>query len=484
MIKGADVAARASRVIVQSQRGQALALGLALLSLGGLVVVLGFNAAQTAAARARLTHVADAAAYSGALVQARALNLLATINRAQIAHQVAMAHLVTLGSLAQFADVQSRQVARGNPPAYVIARLFGIAHGKAYRSAASASGAVGAVKRGASLHRAFAEHDKTVHQVLERTTAAIVRSLPKAREAAMRAVVQANYPGMPVEVGAQVSRAQQTPVAPTIRLTVLDDNLPGYIGIARGAALRPAVETAVSHYGFLKPRRHIARGFWPVSPRCIFLRNELRRNGSTNLDPWGRWESDDTQSYHALKSNRYIGCYFREYAMGWGAVDDGDSQSATADGGEPAPHDFSRISFWRWSLKRFGMNIYGGHANMLAELYKRPARITWAQQGLPDHAVLNGDRPDAPMRFSIRLTQDAGLLRTTDAASPLHIVGRFRYQGLGGSDHVAVVSAAQTDYVLPPEVGARDRHPNLFRQFWQARLSPVGLVDRLRVRFS
>ena len=74
----------------------------------GLVLLAGAVAALVAMhrlgriieQRVRLTHAVDAAAYSGALLQARHLNAIAYANRSQIAHQVAMAHLVTLAASA------------------------------------------------------------------------------------------------------------------------------------------------------------------------------------------------------------------------------------------------------------------------------------------------------------------------------------------------------------------------------------------------
>jgi hypothetical protein len=83
------------------QQGQALVLGLLMAAVAAASLVVLYNLGQTVESRARLTHAADAAAYSGALEQARALNALAYVNRTQIAHQVAMAHLVTLAASAQ-----------------------------------------------------------------------------------------------------------------------------------------------------------------------------------------------------------------------------------------------------------------------------------------------------------------------------------------------------------------------------------------------
>ena len=125
---------------LHSQQGQVLVLGLLLASAAALVFVRYFDTGMVVAEKARQDHALDAAAYSGALVQARALNMLSYIHRAQAAHQVAMAHLVTLGSWAHFAGTEALRASMGNPPAYVIGMHFGPEHAAAYLAALKASG--------------------------------------------------------------------------------------------------------------------------------------------------------------------------------------------------------------------------------------------------------------------------------------------------------------------------------------------------------
>src|SRR5690606_40704926 len=119
----------------QAQQGQVMVLALILGAAVALAFVRYFNLGSVVAERARQDHALDAAAYSGALVQARGLNMLAYIHRTQAAHQVAMAHLVTLGSWAHFAGTEARRLAMANPPAYVIGMHFGAEHAAAYLAA-------------------------------------------------------------------------------------------------------------------------------------------------------------------------------------------------------------------------------------------------------------------------------------------------------------------------------------------------------------
>src|SRR3546814_12861696 len=99
-----------------------MVLGRLLAGIALIAFLRYFSTGQVVAAKAKQLHALDAAAYSGALVQARALNMLAYINRAHVGHQLALAHLVTLGSWASLGATQARQLAAGNPPLHLIDR--------------------------------------------------------------------------------------------------------------------------------------------------------------------------------------------------------------------------------------------------------------------------------------------------------------------------------------------------------------------------
>lgn len=278
------------------QRGQVLAPGLLLLGVLAAVLAMLHGLGRMVEARARLTHAADAAAYSGALEQARRLNFLAYANRAQVAHQIAMAHIVTLGASMAFTDTLAGQRRRNNPPGNLLATLFGRDVGQAYRAArADPLAQVG-------LAQAYAEHDRVVHEVLAAASAAAVAGLPAARERLMRAVLQDNY-------GDGTSAAQPVP-------RVLRDAWPGYVrrrAATPGIGLWSAVEQAVDRYGFLGRRDGTRRNALPANGRCPKSPHVLRRRGSTWLGTDGRWGALDTQSFHSSRWNRWAGCYYREY---------------------------------------------------------------------------------------------------------------------------------------------------------------------------
>ncbi len=84
------------------QAGQSIVLFLGFIAaiLGSLLVV--FNVGQTTNAKMRAMNAADAAAYSGAVWEARTLNLQAYMNRAMVANEVAIAQSVSLRSWIEY----------------------------------------------------------------------------------------------------------------------------------------------------------------------------------------------------------------------------------------------------------------------------------------------------------------------------------------------------------------------------------------------
>lgn len=405
----------------RAQQGAALAWGLVSLSLLSVAWLGYFHVNQIAEQQGRLSLVLDAAAYSAATEQARTLNLLAYINRAQLGHQLALAHLLTLATWDRAAQTQSGQMRGGNPPAYLIAMMFGPGHGSAYLGARSA----GDGQR--SLEQAFEGHQQLIHQVLAKAQDQLVQELPQRRSAIIQAILDGSLPDWPAQ-----NRSWQ----------LEGDGWPGFLQRRSGLAQwRPALMRLTALYGFLGPRDHLASSFWVVDPRCPLWRHRLRRLGRTDMDGHGRWHSSDTQSLHAVRANRWLGCYFREYAMAWAL------QTPMETSGIQAPADFSAQSFWRWALEQGNTSLFSADDNAVAKAWARRDVTDWKQAGLPEG-------------YSIAMP-----------GSRLGLCLRMRGQGhLGQAVHAH--SCAQTFFSLPP--GSHDEDSgssSLFLPFWQARLS-------------
>jgi len=425
----------------RSQQGQALVLGMLLAALLGLAWMRYFATGQVLAAKTRLVHGLDAAAYSGALVQARTLNFLSYLNRARLAHQVAMAHLVTLGSWAQFAGMEARRLAQGNPPAHLIGLMFGADHGRAYLAAAAATGLEARARASGSLGRAHTAHERFVHELSADLTRALVRDLPQVRLDAMRAVLASHYP-------------EYDPG--DLKPEVVDD---AWTGLLRHHAPDGPLFDLVRHlaglYPFLAPRNHTARNPWPVSGRCPHLRHELRRRGGTALDDSGRWRAGDTQSFHAVRSNRWIGCYYREYAMGWAWMPAQPGQAMDAEHVDVPPEDFSDQDFWRWVRSVAQWDLVDGRDNPLANSYALRDRLSWSSRGLGNYLdVASGAGQSAAAGFVVRMVLPDARGR------PIH-----------------ALSAAESLFSRPERrPDGLDESPNLFHPYWHARLA-AALAD-------
>lgn len=83
-------------------RGQALILAVVALLVLCLGLIVLFNSGQTVTKKVQLVNTADAAAYSAAVQQARAFNLIAYMNRASVANEVAVAQMVSWQSWMNF----------------------------------------------------------------------------------------------------------------------------------------------------------------------------------------------------------------------------------------------------------------------------------------------------------------------------------------------------------------------------------------------
>lgn len=91
---------------MRRQAGQVLPLAVACLFVCALFLYFAVSSGQLVDEKIRITNAADAAAYSAATVEARALNFTALANRAIVANQVALAQALSVASWTDyFADL-------------------------------------------------------------------------------------------------------------------------------------------------------------------------------------------------------------------------------------------------------------------------------------------------------------------------------------------------------------------------------------------
>ena len=416
------------------QTGQVLVLGVVCLALLVLFFQRAFWVGDTSAARMRQNSATDTAAYSAALVQARLLNMLALLNRAYVAHHVASAHLATAASWEHFSLTQAEQFSRANPPASLIGLMFGSAYARAYaasgaaRSWGDAQALQNAMQVAASAHAAF------TNQLFGQLQRNLQTHFFELAQRNAHTVLVRNYPEQQGSSTLQLSITQQP-----------------YTVVATEAAqsfVAEWVRATAEQFGFLQPRNQTAKNTWSVSSRCPHLRHQLRRRGETRLDETGRWHSGDTLSFHALRSNRWVGCYYREYAMGYAWVPGRQGVAPDDPFSDDPPDNFSQQDFWRWVNSVAGWDLLGESANPLASSY-----------GVKRARALNSARLQ-PVRVLASGVYSVSL--------QLQVVQPVATPAIHTS------SAAETVFVAPRDSA---QHANLFMPYWQPRLISAAKAE-------
>lgn len=433
-------------------------LGLILSSVGVTAWLLMLELGQRVHDKVSLHRATDAAAYSAALVQARALNLHAYINRAQIGHQVAIAHLVSVSAAHHFRSKLGDQASKNNPPSGLIGAFFGLHHAKAYLSALSGGG-----NQNQSLdvfRDAFLAHEQNIHEVLMKVRTMQIKEFERQRSQVIERILISNIG----ESGSALKGASLAQLGVRYALTLDESKKMVVEQSAHDAYWRNFLSDLVGQYEFLTERKKIKRNFWIVHPRCPFRRHELRRNGKLRLGQNGHWFTEETLSFHALRYNKFIGCYHREYPMGW-AMQTTQSLNSMFDQESLDLPNFSRQPFWRWarSQRGGGRNIFTKKGNVVGQIYARSSSVKWSSKGLGKYAQIDAKRAKKPIRIAINVTQK-----------------------LSSGSIIHSISSAQTYFSTPqesarPKKGANipsparlnaDEKGSLFEPYWRATLIP------------
>ena len=454
------------------QAGQVLPLGLILCAVVLIAWVLSLNLGRLVHNKASLLRATDAAVYSAAVAQARALNLHAYLNRAQLAQQVAMAHLITMASAQRYRATLAHQASRFNPPASLIGMLFGPQYAAAYLAAKS--GGLGDQVALAQLSEAFHRHDDVIHRVIEQVRGEQIKRLSSHRQNVLKQVLVRN-------VGASGSSMAGTTLAELgLEASLTVDDLPGFISRFSSAESnwQALLKRVSKQYGFLNDRHHTTRNVWAVNLRCPHKRHELRRKGSTRLGANGAWSVQDHQSFHALRYNRVIGCYQREYPMGWALVNSAPSSRAQPDvlrATDTELQNFAKESFWRWVNQQpsGGWNIFSGGDNHLARRWASASEIRWTTLGMPSFAALTSKHKES-IRLAIAVKQQGRLIHMGDVVEEKRFGGRLTVSPTERAHALHAEAAAQTEFAPPQTSGNTNAAPNLFQPFWHARLIDIA----------
>lgn len=426
--------ADASRPAVAArQRGQVLALLLMLWAalLGGMLLV--FNSGQIVSAKLRLVGAADAAAYSAAVWQARALNFQAYMNRGIVANEVAIAQLVSLRSWSAYMNQALHDaafVSVAAPP--VAAAMNELAQGWAAMNTT--------LQRALPLLEAGASRWNT--EVLSRAEYITDLQTPVVTARLARDVAEANLPGLAADAA---SRALD--VRNAARWHVLTE------GHGRSGEQRARLRSVVmaSRDGFSQ-----ARG-WTIGVPPLLT---LKKRGGTDLIRYDSWRGLDTAAL-----NVPLLFSARELPLVWGAAENRfrDVDGLGYHGG--SYRDNPRTS--AMAVEALAPN--NGYAGLPAYRDVRISRAVTAP----------------PLRYELQLRLPGSTVATSDRilGAPATVVPGEEPKVLAPafhSDFVYALSAAQVSFVRPvARADRRQELASLFNPYWQARLAPVTVAQRL-----
>ena len=420
-------------VLPGRERGQVLALLLMLWAalLGGLLFV--FNSGQVVTAKLRLVGAADAAAYSAAHWQARALNFQAYMNRGIVANEVAIAQLVSLRSW----SIYMNQVLQETAAISTVAPPLG---------ASMRTLAQGWQTMNTGLQRALplleAAASRWNVEVLSRVESFADAQTPVVAASLAHDVAVANVP----ELGSQgVSRVFAVGNASRWRLLT---DAHGRAGDQR-ARLREVV--MASRDGFTQARD------WTIGLPPLL---SLKKRGGTDLIGYDSWRGMDTaaMSVHALFSTH-------EFPVAWGAAENRRRPMPAHGDHGGSYRDNPRTS----AIAADELEPNNGYAGLPAYRDVRLGRVA----------------PEPQLRYEIELRQPAAAIATSDVvmnSAATVVPGEEPKVALPGyhSGALHALSAARVYFRRP--VGRADRRQelaNLFNPYWQARLAPVTHGQRL-----
>jgi hypothetical protein len=415
------------------QGGQALLVLVALLGALALACLTLFDTGQLAIQRMRLATAADAAALAAGITEARALNFAASMNRAVVANEAAIAQSVTLRAWSQHMQNTLRNVD-------ALTRWLPY---------------LGAVTT--TLQRFWSGYDRLLQPSLAGAEAAFALAIPAlagaerlllegrgiaAADAARRALA-ANAADARLSAGGEWLLAQA--VAESRAFTEVRDG-------ARRARQRTVIVDSLDPFVRVRNRR--------ITPPVVGVLARFERRGGTELLGFEQWRAVDTLSFHTRSG--LFGRWRERVPVGWGGAAQG-ARSAVRGG--------------------FGATArVNPRATRLAEAALRPLSTYRGVASLHDLRRLDPDAA-SERRWSVRIVQRHASLplgeRVLDVRRAIAPDGRsVALRPALAGDGLYASSSAQVRYLrLERRRDGRGERPSLYNPFWRARLVAMPVAD-------
>lgn len=428
------------------QQGQALPLGLALLSTVAGVMFYMFNSGQLVQEKMSLTNTADAVAYSAGVYEARMLNFDAYSNRAMIANEIAIGQAVGLASWAKYAGTASDNISKY---AYLIPG-WGPAIASALQQIKRTMNAMltplaAAVETHDSAIQAIKASQLAVHGPAN--SIALIN-----RKALMDTVAHENDPDIHVDM---IPLADDFATF-TSRYTSRDQRM----------RMGQVVENERKVDDFFKRRN------WEFGIFGCPIGIGLKKRGSTELiNLVDGWKSMDTLSLHTYRIRRFS-CRHRESPLGYGTAFSKDGLPDNAVSYARSRRDNRRAS----STADSGAGRAAGFApssvgkGAIPEFYE-----------LSDSALKSSD---PKTQLAIRVTKSNADQRYSGGNSLVKPSGTLAlYQGEHQSNETAAIARVEVYFERPTKnatAQSKTELGSLFNPYWQARLTPTQPSDRVK----
>lgn len=469
------------------EKGQALVLAVICMLVFVVGVLVLFNTGQIVNKKVQLDNTADAAAYSAAVQQARTYNLIAYLNRAQVANEVATAQMVSIHSWMNFAISGTDHFADAVQTIGIALDLTGVG-----------------AEVGVELNEIATELDevKDSMQELRDGMKSVFRIAITGLSAAdvvytdaARAVAATEIADIPALVRTIIKQNTIEAAGSTDKAASLSAKslvLLGSQAVAANESYARLYKVPSSASPSGNPRhtadadRYVnvvmeARDGFSASRDGNLL--FLHKRGGTDLVSYNRWVAMDTLDA------RFLGT---DAPMAWGgaaAVKSGSGAAfanlADADQGWTSPYDSDRGHF-----DPYGGASSNGDAGKAARLQPatptNAAAILTGYQGLQSYEDIAANKavvpysasgtPDAGPVFSVLVEQAMTDVRTTSNVNGLGGPPDFTVPDKTQNGKMTALASAQVYFDRPRQLTVfrrADDHRelgNLFSPYWQARL--------------
>ncbi len=460
-----------------AQRGQALPVGIAAILFSVALTLALFNTAQMTTEKERLANTADAAAYSGLVWEARALNFQAYMNRMAVANQVAVAQTVSIVSWIQYAEKTLENLS------YI--PVVNIVTGPLKQAVAAINQAIQGVSAVVvpvidGFLTAFSVAQIAVHNSVAATVPDVVREVVKANDDRFE-VTPYGYAKLADHAGEWYSFTDQKKNLPglTRMQAVILDSRDRFSGVRNWSEKFPGV-----------PPVGLDHGNWVWAG--------VYKDGGTRLvkygdedDPQWEWKANDgiSLAHRKSRSSKRIKCpaYWEEVTpVGWGAGYASSSKSDFAGrfGGTPQPcikpayiqpaiPQAMRLSEDEISDVSADL-IYGGvrkyyDVKDASRTNTDPRLSLVVEVALPGKKIKTSTKagfgsPGAPVPSRNGIAE--GLFALPDKFAQVPAIGE---------PELSAVAKAEVFFKRPvARADGRDEYGNLFNPYWDVRLVDAG----------